>query len=196
MKNRIRVFRQRNGMTLRELAEAVGTTPQSVSRLETGNMTLSTDWLERFATVLKVHPVDLLEGPGSRLIQMLGDVDSSGDVTLGRETGLSVDVPAEDPVAARIEEAYGPYSAGDILIGDRMRGDIARAYGRDCLVMADDEAVMLRRVLPPPKGEEVEGQGLRAALASLRPARDPSQAIVYDAPLLWVAPLIMRVTHL
>jgi len=60
MKNRIRNYRQRRGMTLKELADTVATTPQSVSRLETGNMTLSTEWLERFAEALQVHPVELL----------------------------------------------------------------------------------------------------------------------------------------
>ena len=48
MKTRIREFRKERRWTLQDLARQVGTTAQTVQRLETANMTVSTDWLERF----------------------------------------------------------------------------------------------------------------------------------------------------
>ena len=46
MQTRIREFRKLRGMTLKELADKIKTTPQTVQRLETANMTVSMEWLE------------------------------------------------------------------------------------------------------------------------------------------------------
>lgn len=43
MRTRIRHFRKARGLTQTELAEALGTTAATVSRLETADMTVSTD---------------------------------------------------------------------------------------------------------------------------------------------------------
>lgn len=56
---RIRVLRKQRGMTLRQLAEKLGTTPQSVQRLESDTMTLSIDWLERICAALQIQPYEL-----------------------------------------------------------------------------------------------------------------------------------------
>jgi transcriptional regulator with XRE-family HTH domain len=58
-KTRIREMRHAAHMTLRELATPLGTTPQTVQRLETDNMTVSIEWLQRIADILKV-PVHVL----------------------------------------------------------------------------------------------------------------------------------------
>ena len=54
MSTRIREFRKLRGMTLQYLAQKVGTTAQTIQRLETGNMTVSLDWLRRIADVYGV----------------------------------------------------------------------------------------------------------------------------------------------
>jgi transcriptional regulator with XRE-family HTH domain len=64
---RIRELRKLSGLTLKDLADAIGTTPQTVQRLETGSMTVSTDWLFRFAQVLRVQPSELISDPNARL---------------------------------------------------------------------------------------------------------------------------------
>ena len=48
----LRKWREYRQMTLRELATAVGTSPSTVSDLETFRLQLSPKWLRRFAPVL------------------------------------------------------------------------------------------------------------------------------------------------
>ena len=195
MKNRIRIFRQRHGLTLRQLADEVGTTPQTVSRLETGNMTLSTEWLERFAGALRVHPVDLLEGPGSRNIQMLGSVSEDGAVRAMRHDSLTIDVPAENPVSVKLERAYGSYRVGEIVIGDRLpAGQEARGAGRDCIVMTCDEQLRLTRLLPFRANGSAPGEQ-NTILVPLEPLSRADAAPDFNAPILWAAPVIMRVLY-
>lgn len=57
---RIRIIRKQQGLTLKQLATAIGTTPQTAQRLETGNMTVSMEWLEKIAKALVVSTADLL----------------------------------------------------------------------------------------------------------------------------------------
>jgi transcriptional regulator with XRE-family HTH domain len=57
---RIRVIRKQQGLTLKQIAYAIGTTPQTAQRLETGNMTVSMEWLEKIARALDVPIADLL----------------------------------------------------------------------------------------------------------------------------------------
>lgn len=59
-KTRIREVRKNRGFTLKELARKIETTPQTVQRLETANMTVSMKWLEKIAAALRVAPHDLL----------------------------------------------------------------------------------------------------------------------------------------
>lgn len=58
---RIRAIRKQRGMTLKQVAEKLGTTPQTVQRLEADTMTLSIDWLERICAALQVKPYELFQ---------------------------------------------------------------------------------------------------------------------------------------
>lgn len=94
-RTRIREIRKLRGLTLEEVARDTGTTPQTIQRLETDQMTVSLDWLERLAGALEVKPVDLLgarshEGPadetaeffaatGNALIRNRRQVEASED---------------------------------------------------------------------------------------------------------------------
>ncbi|WP_348657966.1 helix-turn-helix transcriptional regulator, partial [uncultured Thalassospira sp.] len=49
-------MRKRCGLKLSDIAEAIGTTPQTVHRLENEQISLSTDWVEKIAAVLGVEP--------------------------------------------------------------------------------------------------------------------------------------------
>lgn len=60
MKNRIREIRQEKRLTLAKVAEAAGTTPSTVRKLEVGEMELNTRWMTRIAAALGVAPADLL----------------------------------------------------------------------------------------------------------------------------------------
>jgi transcriptional regulator with XRE-family HTH domain len=60
IRTKIRAVRKARSMTLAEVAKELGTTPQSVQRIETGNMTCSLEWLYAIADVLGTQPYLLL----------------------------------------------------------------------------------------------------------------------------------------
>jgi DNA-binding Xre family transcriptional regulator len=110
-------------MTLKELADKINTTPQTVQRLETANMTVSTDWLEKIARALLIEPADLIGSRSNREIQMIGRIGEYGRVNaVKHDQGaiIHLEVPADNPVAARIDLAVGPYEAGTILIAKQV----------------------------------------------------------------------------
>jgi transcriptional regulator with XRE-family HTH domain len=61
----MRRVRKERCLTLYEIAARMGTTPQTLQRLETGNMTLSLDWVDRWLAALRL-PIDALIEPRSR----------------------------------------------------------------------------------------------------------------------------------
>ncbi len=62
MESRISELRKARGLTLKRLAELVGTSNQQISHLEKGRRRLTLDWMERIAKALECHPADLLIG--------------------------------------------------------------------------------------------------------------------------------------
>lgn len=60
MQNRIKEHRERMGWTQPQLAEAAGTTPQQISRLERSERRLSDKWLAPIAKALDVPKGSLL----------------------------------------------------------------------------------------------------------------------------------------
>lgn len=58
---RLRELRKASGRTLRDLAAVMGTTPQTVQRLEVATMTVSLEWLEKYCKALDV-PVSMVFG--------------------------------------------------------------------------------------------------------------------------------------
>lgn len=187
MQTRIRHYRKLRGLTLQQLAEQVATTPQTISRLETGNMTVSMDWLERFAAVFGVHVADLIEGGGGREIELLGTLAGDGAVLSGTDAHtqrFALDVPADRPVAVRLSAKIGRYEAGDLVIGNRLEGpDLAGAHGQDCLVPGTSQAIYLRRL-----AREADGT---FTLVPLEPGGD----IRFGVALEWAARVVMRVSY-
>jgi DNA-binding XRE family transcriptional regulator len=60
MKNGIKLFREKAGLSKAELARRIGTNRQQLGRLEEGERKLSKEWATKIATVLKCTPQDLL----------------------------------------------------------------------------------------------------------------------------------------
>ncbi len=58
--NRIRELRQARGQTLRQLADAIGTTTSQLQRLEVGERELTLHWMSRVSRGLDCMPADLL----------------------------------------------------------------------------------------------------------------------------------------
>jgi transcriptional regulator with XRE-family HTH domain len=63
-KNRIAELRHAAGLTLVTLANLVGTTPSTLSKLERSEIRLSVDWMTKLAPHLDVTPSDLVDWPG------------------------------------------------------------------------------------------------------------------------------------
>lgn len=56
---RLRTIRKAQDKPLTEVAETMGTSPQTVQRLETANMTMSLEWLEKHCAALGIEPAEL-----------------------------------------------------------------------------------------------------------------------------------------
>lgn len=152
MTTRIREIRKGKGLTLEALAKAVGTTAQTIQRLETNNMTVSIDWLTRIAAALGMSPAALLQDTPIGQVRLLGELDGAGVVAATaasqRQKLLSIHVPGSDPVAVKITERFGPHEAGTILVANPLATSrMADADGRDCLVQTDGGPLLFRRIV-------------------------------------------------
>ncbi|MEJ2116479.1 MAG: helix-turn-helix transcriptional regulator [Alphaproteobacteria bacterium] len=187
MQTRIREFRKLRGMTLKELADKIKTTPQTVQRLETANMTVSTDWLEKIARALLVEPADLIGTRSSREIRLIGRIGEQGRVNRVQNDLTNVihlEVPADNPIAARLDTTVGYFEAGTVLIANRFREeDVDNAHGVDCLVAVQSGAVLLRRL--------VRG---RSGTWTLVP-HDNGAEVQYDQKIEWAARVIMAIKY-
>ncbi len=187
MQTRIREFRKLRGMTLKELADKIDTTPQTVQRLETANMTVSTDWLEKIARALLVEPADLIGSRSSREIQLIGRIGEHGRVNNVKNEQTSIihlDVPADNPIAARLDTTVGYFEAGTVLIANRFRHeDMDNAHGVDCLVSVKEGPVLLRKL--------VRGRNQGWTLVP----HENGAEIQYDQIVDWAARIIMSIKY-
>jgi transcriptional regulator with XRE-family HTH domain len=187
MQTRIREFRKLRGMTLKELADKIKTTPQTVQRLETANMTVSTDWLEKIARALLVEPADLIGAQTSREIRLIGRVGEQGRVTRVQNEQANIvhlEVPADNPVAVRLDISVGTFEAGMVLIANRLREeDLDNAHGVDCLVGLENGSVLLRRIIRSRNG----GWTLVC--------HENGGEVQYDQNIEWAARIIMAIKY-
>lgn len=151
MNTRIREIRKERRLTLEALAREVGTTAQTIQRLETDNMTVSVDWLTRIAAALRVTPAALLADGLTHKVRLIGEIDGQGRVVdsgLGEAETVTLTVPATSTVAVRIAERLGPYEPGTLLVASEI--DLSRlplADGRDCLLRVESGAILFRRLI-------------------------------------------------
>jgi transcriptional regulator with XRE-family HTH domain len=195
MSTRIREFRKLHGMTLQTLAQKVGTTAQTIQRLETGNMTVSLDWLTRIADVFKVPAAVLLVSDTTASVPVLGDLYATGKVTPpadgDRATALSLVIATPHPVAIHVGETTRSrstdrsYAAGSWLIGGKADLDPDLAMGpRDCIVASINGRISLQRAAID-KGKVV-----------FEPASEPagfSEELATE--VAWIAPVLMAVRY-
>lgn len=188
MQTRIRYLRKMRGWTLQKLADQVGTTAQTIQRLETSNMTVSLDWLQKVADAFNVSLVELISDNGVRDIPFLGVISTNACFTQTQEqtehSALNFDVPAADPVAVRIGDNIGAYKSGTILIADRLTGsDMTNVLGQDVLAALASDLIMLCRLI---KGKD-DSYTLVPILSG--------ELIRYDQQLKWVGRIVMQVTY-
>lgn len=60
MQSKIKQLRTQKGLTMRALADTVGTSQQQIDRLEKGKRRLTIEWLEKLSTALECSITDLL----------------------------------------------------------------------------------------------------------------------------------------
>lgn len=103
---RIREIRKARGFTLKELADKAKTTPQTIQRLETANMTVSMAWLEKIGRALDVPPYDLVPRPSTGATPERDFVDALGHALI-RNRRM---VPALEDVPLALMESVGSLS--------------------------------------------------------------------------------------
>ncbi|MES1991044.1 MAG: helix-turn-helix transcriptional regulator [Pseudomonadota bacterium] len=189
MKTRIRYHRKLRRWTQSELARQAGTTAATISRLETADMNVSMDWLEKFAGIFSI-PVSALidDRRAATAIPCVGAINRAGNLSsFGKddEEDVTLEAMANNPIALHIAENFSHYCAGDILIADRMSAeDLPRALGRDCFVEIEGTTGGFGRFVSSGHGTYL--------LVSPEPG---SQARHVPLPV-WVAPVVMLIRHL
>ncbi len=184
MHNKLRYFRRARNMTLAQVADRLGTTPQTVSRLENEVITLSADWLTRFGELFDVDPGQLLGGTPAQAIEQIGRLDRYGRLIDEAAEGFDLALPAGPTLAVTMGSDIGPYSAGDVLLASRLEGpDMANAIGHDALVAVRDGPVLLRRLINGATGD--------FTLVPLASGGD----VHYHARLNWAARITMRISY-
>ena len=197
MSTRIREFRKLRGMTLHSLAKQVGTTAQTIQRLETGNMTVSLDWLVRIADVFGMPAAALLVSDTTASVPILGDLDAHGLVTPppagDPATALSLVIAAPHPVAVHVAEPIRSrssdrsYDAGSWLIGGKAEIEADTSMEpRDCLVAIADGRIFLQRAA-------VESG--KVVYNPLGISKSPGFSDDGLADVTWIAPVLMAVRY-
>jgi len=177
------------GLTQTELAQRLGTTAATISRLETEGIKISVDWLAPLADIFQVQLTDLIDEPSPERIEMLGQISADGKVTAPSKVdnvGFLLRVPANRPVAAQVVVDVGIYRVGELLIADRLaEDDVNQAFDRDCLVGLRGGKIYLHRLIQGPKN------GARFGLVSL----DPGFETKFVSQVSWCAPIVMAVRY-
>jgi transcriptional regulator with XRE-family HTH domain len=187
MVTRIKQIRKQRGLTLQRLADQVGTTAQTIQRLETSKMSMSVDWLQRIAKAFDMNPAMLLTSYAGPSIPLIGEMGTDGAVKrlAGGGRQIEIGVPVEDPIAVSLRARFGPYETGTVLIGTRFAQPKARDVdGRDCLVELTTGKMVFRRV--------VYGRGGPTAYV---PYEDGSP-VERNLDFNWIAPVVMAVRYM
>jgi transcriptional regulator with XRE-family HTH domain len=182
VKTRIRHYRKQRGLTQTALALRLGTTAATVSRLETADMTISTDWLARIADALDVPAIDLIDAPATGPAALSAELRRGGRVAPSPAVELPLSgIAARQPVTLKVMEDLGPYCAGDMLVAERMAAaEAASVLGCDCIAADADGHLGFGRLVA------VEGD-----VCLLAPP-EPGQAAMRVAAD-WIAPVFMLV---
>lgn len=146
--NRIEEMRERAGLSRRVLAQRIGTTDQTIGRLENGDMRLSQKWLERLSEGIGCSIADLLVSGISSVSDVVPVATPPRRARIGirnyivqTEVLLSAGIEAGATIAIdQTPAAIAGRRAGDILV---VRVDTSSEAGQGASVL------LLRQFLPP-----------------------------------------------
>jgi transcriptional regulator with XRE-family HTH domain len=189
MATRIRNIRKQRGLTLQQLADEVGTTAQTIQRLETANMTMSLDWLIRIASAMDLTAADLLDGQNGRRLRLLGTLGADDSVIKSTSNNgdarVTIDLPQIDAMAVRLTEKSGDFEPGTLLVAEAVdQKDLPSYDGKPCLVARADGAISLRSLTLDAKGKV----GLSSHAGNGALDRNPEIA--------WIAPVRVAIRYL
>lgn len=175
-------------MTLSYLAQKVGTTAQTIQRLETGNMTVSLDWLQRIAEVFGLPAAALLVTDATASVPILGDIDARGSIAPSLDPNLdktlSIVVASPSPIAARVVGNLDAFEPQTVLVANKIDFDPELLLEqRRCLLGLSSGQMLLRMVT-------TSNTGLVAALDAKGQPEEIS-----TAEIGWVAPLTMAIRY-
>jgi phage repressor protein C with HTH and peptisase S24 domain len=181
-------LREARGLTLEQVARAIGTSRSNVHKYETKPERLDHGWAERFARFYDVDPARLMYGGRDPVVPVVGYVGAGATVELvdpyPKGGGLK-EVPCPrglNPaktiaVIVRGDSQAPMITDGWILFYSRdPEPDAAAVVGRLCIVKLADGPVMLKRVR----------RGPTAGRFNLESANAP---MVEDVALEWAAPV-------
>lgn len=183
---RIKELRLARGLTQGELADMIGTSTQSVHRLEQGKQPLTTEWMELFASALDVPVTDLIADPPTVPIE--GFIEG-GQTVKKLDVGKLADappLPESGPVAllraveVRDDSLWPAYRRGDLLYYRTAEQVDESCIGRDCVVEAETGEQLIAQVLP---GSAEPGH---YRLRDFRSPSDTETSLAWAAPIIWI----------
>lgn len=148
--NRIEEVREDRGVSRRELAEKLGVTPQTIGRLEKGEMQLTATYLNQIAEALECSPGDLLVSgapiTGQNDVEPASDPDGLPPLAdlLGQRGIRAYRVLADTLAAIGIR-------TGSLIWVDETEAAIKARVAGDALIvrLVTPGTLILRQYLPP-----------------------------------------------
>jgi transcriptional regulator with XRE-family HTH domain len=185
---RLRRIRLAKKFKLREVAEATGTTPQTIQRLESGGMSLTVEWVLKICKALAIDPAYLFRSDDKGQLAIVATINERGDfenLPDSRHEAVTLAGAIKGAFGIRVNKAVGRFDSGDILIATLVNPHppANRDWG-PCLIHTADQPPALCHVF-----QTVEGRWITVALDQSSPAR-------FSATVNWLARIITVVRHL
>ncbi|MEM6731599.1 MAG: helix-turn-helix domain-containing protein, partial [Myxococcota bacterium] len=188
MENRLRELRLELGLTLQEVADRLGTTPPTVSRLETGERELTFSWIEKFTEALG-QPASVLIGEAAvsrvPVVGYVGAGEAIHWLTTEGDLGLDhVDTNFGDEellaVEVRGDSMYPVYRDRDlVLCPARSTVDVSECLNRDCVVQTTSGTGYIKTLRAGAKKN-------RFRLSSYRAPDMDEVELAWATPVMWV----------
>lgn len=156
MSNNIKLYRQKAGLTLEQVAQAAGTSNQMIGLLERGQRKLTVEWMERIAPALGVSPADLMLA--SKTVPVVGYVGAGAEIysiddhakgngmfeTSAPPQGAT---PSMVALVVRGDSMSPAYEDGDIIYYDQqLTGDFDHLVGKRVVVRLKDGRTYVKKL--------------------------------------------------
>lgn len=156
MKNNIKFYRDRLGLTHEQVAQAAGTSNQMIGLLERGQRKLTVEWMERIAPALGVAPADLMlakrtvpvvgyVGAGAEIYSI--DDHQKGDGMFEISAPPQGATPSMVALVVRGDSMSPAYEDGDVIYYDQqVRGDFDHLVGKRVVARLADGRTFIKKL--------------------------------------------------